>query len=118
MRKRVRIALAVLLVAIASVGVCQVSQPREPVYHGKPLSSWLKAYRINESIPVEAWKRQGQEADEVVRQLGSAALPSLLRMLRAKDSAWKTELLAWAKRQHYIHINHTPAEEHNYCRFP
>jgi HEAT repeat protein len=123
MRKRVQIALAVLLVAVGSVIVWQALQPGEPVYQGRPLSSWLTTYRtrltayrtrvqINESIPTEARIAQ-QKADEAVRDAGTNALPTLLRMLRAKDSALKVKLLDLAKRQRFIKIKYTPAEERN-----
>jgi len=42
MRKRVYIALAVLLVMLASVAAWQVLRERKPVYQGKWLSVWLK----------------------------------------------------------------------------
>jgi hypothetical protein len=41
MRKRVRIALAVLLVAGLGVPLWQVLREREPVYQGTRLSVWL-----------------------------------------------------------------------------
>jgi hypothetical protein len=44
MRKRVRIALAVLLVAVGGVIASQVCRQREPVYQDKPLSVWLQGY--------------------------------------------------------------------------
>jgi len=44
MRKRVKIALAVLLVAIAGVIAWQALRPRESVYQGKRLSLWLLRY--------------------------------------------------------------------------
>jgi hypothetical protein len=98
MRKRVHIALAVLLVILAGVIACQVLRLREPVYQGKPLSVWLIAYG----------------RDEAVRQAGTNALPTLLRMLRAKDSALKVKLMDLAQKQRFIHINYIPSDELNY----
>jgi HEAT repeat protein len=65
---------------------------------------------------VETWqvRAEQQKTDEVVRQAGTNALPTLLRMLRAKDSALKVRLIELAKRQHFFRIEYTPAQELNY----
>ena len=116
MRKLVYIALAILFAALVSVVDWQVLRLREPVYRGKRLSIWLNAYRIYGLAGVETWqvRVEQQEADEAVRQIGTNALPTLLRMLRANDSALKVKLMDLAARQHFIHINYTPADELNY----
>jgi HEAT repeat protein len=122
MRKRVQIALAVLLVFLAGVITWQGLRLREPVYQGKRLSSWLEAYRLHGVAGVETWqvRTEQQMADKAVRKAGTNALPTLLRMLRAKDSALKVELMELAQRQHVVRIKYTPAEELNYqasCAF-
>lgn len=121
MRKRVRIALAVLLIALVSVIIRQMLQTGEPVYQGKPLSSWLRGYGPfwqviigTSASPPLASDAQRQRVDEVVRQVGTNALPTLLRMLRAKDSALKVKLMDLARRQHIITIQHTPAGDLNH----
>jgi len=80
MRKRVHIALAVLLAALLAVVGWQVMRRQEPVYQGKPLSSWLIASATTGSPEAQ------EQANAAVRQVGTNALPTLLRMLRAKDS--------------------------------
>jgi HEAT repeat protein len=122
MRKRVHIALAVLLLALAGVSVWQGLSLRDLVYQGKRLSSWLQAYRLHGVAGVETWqvRTEQQMADEAVRKAGTNALPTLLRMLRAKDSALKVKLVGLAQRQHFVRIRYTPAEELNYqasCAF-
>jgi hypothetical protein len=122
MHKRVQIALVVLLVILAGVSVWQGLREREPLYEGKRLSSWLQAYRLCGLAGVETWqvRAEQQMADEAVRKAGTNALPTLLRMLRAKDSALKVKLMGLAQRQHFIRITYTPAEELNYqasCAF-
>jgi HEAT repeat protein len=114
MIKRVQITLAVLLVALVSGIAWQALRERQPVYQGKRLSSWLKVYRLGWMIHTTL------NADEAVRQVGTNALPTLLRMLRAKDSALKVKLMELAKRQHIIKIEYTTAQELNYraaCAF-
>ena len=74
------------------------------MYQGKPLSRWLNYRTALKPMPR---KIQEQEADDAVRQVGTNALSTLLRMLRAKESRWKTELMYWAQRQPIITIDYT-----------
>jgi hypothetical protein len=106
-RKRVYIALAVLLVVIAGVSAWQGLREREPVYQGKRLSVWLKAYQISGFVGIEA----REKANAAVRQAGTNAISTLLRMLRAKDWALKVKLMDLASRQHFIKIEYTPAQD-------
>jgi hypothetical protein len=103
MQKRGQFALAVLLVAIGGVIAWQILRGREhePVYRGKRLSLWLN-YRT---------ALKAQEAHDAVRQAGTNAIPTLLRMLRAKDSGLKVGLMNLVQRQRIITIDYTRAEE-------
>src|SRR5271165_6385675 len=89
-----RCAIAILvLLALGCFSTFIVSRPTEPAYQGKALRYWLKGYRVaaeewNESTP--------QKADEAVRHLGTNAIPTLLTMLRARDSASDVKLNALA----------------------
>jgi hypothetical protein len=100
MRKPVQIALAVLLVG-AGVIAWQVQPEREALYQGKGLSVWLKQYYDaleNPESPMtcgatyagtgggEASAKQAQAA---ILEIGTNALPVLLRMAEAHDSALK-----------------------------
>jgi hypothetical protein len=116
MRKRVQIALTVLLTMAAVVSAWLGLRQREPVYHGRRLSDWLTAYRLHGLAGVETWqvRVEQQEADEAVRHVGTNALPTLLRMLRAQDSALKVRFIGLAARQHLIQVNYIPAEEMHY----
>ena len=114
MRKRVRIALAVLLVAIVGVIAWQVLREREPVYQGKPLSVWLEGYTPDPKdhrplVEQPQWKH----ADAAVRALGTNAIPSLLRMLRARDTPLKLTLVRLARKQRLFKISQTSAGELN-----
>jgi hypothetical protein len=114
MGKRAYIVLAVLAVALVGVFVWRVRQPREPVYEGKPLSEWLKAYESPEYMyaryATDANRRAflgaaaRGKADEAVRHAGTNAIPTLLRLLRAKDSALKVKLTDLLHRQHFIKV--------------
>jgi HEAT repeat protein len=106
MPKRVQIALAVVLVALAGVMLWQVSPPREPVYEGKRLRRWLKAYATPGGP--EAF------ADEAVRQAGTNAIPRLLSLLRFEDSALKVKFMDLMRQQHIITIEFTTAAAWNW----
>ena len=111
--------LVIALVALAGVTTWQVVRTlreREPVYHGKRLSAWLEAYRMHGTAGVETWqvRLEQQEADEAVHHAGTNALPTLLRMLRARDSGLKAVAMHWAERNRLIKVKLAPAEELNY----
>jgi HEAT repeat protein len=109
MRKRHRIALAVLVVALVGVVVWQVlcSQEPEPFYHGKPLSAWLEQYYDaleNPESPMTGGptvtgvtadglggEESAKQAEAALRTIGTNALPVLLLMAKAHDSALKGE---------------------------
>jgi len=106
MRKRVQVALTFLLVATAGVIVWQGLGEREPVYQGKPLNIWLQLYITHGSI-IDV--RPHPEADEAVRQIGTNAIPSLLHMLRARDSKLKLALMRSSGKYRFIGIPVLPA---------
>jgi ankyrin repeat protein len=68
--------------------------PREPRYHGRSLSAWLAVLDDGEGGNAIVWDaksppaptKQQLEAAEAVRQMGTDAVPELLRMLQAEDS--------------------------------
>jgi hypothetical protein len=60
MRRRVYIALAVLLVMLAGVIAWQVLRLREPVYQGKRLSYWLEIL-VQEQSMTTASPSSGQD---------------------------------------------------------
>jgi HEAT repeat protein len=113
MGKRVKIALVVLAVALLGVIARQLAQPPdepEPVYQGKKLSEWMTAVPVYAGITGSGRNELAlRNAMAAVRQTGTNAIPTLLRMLRAKDSLWKVRLMALAQRQHLIKVQHTPA---------
>ncbi len=95
MRKRVSIALGAMLVAATGLIAWLSLGEREPVYQGKNLSSWLKL----------ADESGRQDAADALAQIGTNAVPLLVRKLQAKDSPIKKALIALADRQTLININ-------------
>ena len=107
MTKRVKIVLGILAVALVGMIVWQTTQPGEPVYQGKPLSGWLKAAATTGTQPA------CDKADEAVRQAGTNAIPTLLRLLRVKDSALWVQFMSLVQRKQSIKIEFTLAGDWN-----
>jgi HEAT repeat protein len=90
MRKRLAIAVAVLVFAALVATVWHSRPPPEPVYQGRPLSDWLDDYI--HAVPVgysayaaaEAAQRPARTA---VRTIGTNAIPFLLDMVRRPDDS-------------------------------
>jgi hypothetical protein len=94
--KRVRIAIVIVFVALIGAIGWQVVKPNEPepIYKGRTLTSWLKDWDAGPVTaltvgPSTLYSRDNPETAEAVRQMGTNAFPTLLRLLRAKDSALK-----------------------------
>src|SRR6185436_9207850 len=87
--------VAVIVVAIGAVVFWP--RPKEPEYQGKKLSEWLEICRYdrlpkygNPAVPEE----QLRVAVKAIRQIGTNALPWLMRWAFYKPSIWKTKSLA------------------------
>jgi hypothetical protein len=104
-RGRVLIALAAVAVLAVLAWTMLHTPAPEPVYNGKPLSYWLRGYgySYDTNLPSSA------QADAALREIGTNAVPTLLRMLRAHDSPLKTRFLKWAFRYRYFRINYPSA---------
>src|SRR5260370_1169344 len=103
MRKRSRIALALLFLAVIGGIAWLALRPSEPMYKGKRLSVWLENYDHGRSDP------GFQETGEAVRHIGTNAIPTLLRRVRAKDSLLTLRLIALAQKQHVFKVKFKPA---------
>ena len=100
MRKRVYIALAVLLVILAGVIAWQVMRLREPVYQGKRLSVWLEIL-IKERMTGD----YNDRGEQPIRHIGTNALPVLIEMLHAQDTRLKQLMVTWAEKQKLIRFH-------------
>ena len=137
--KRRILLLALLLCVLGLLGALAwvVFRPREPRYEGKPLSQWLEALSplpmatgpvkpanagpnlsmvnsIRSAVgPPSAEALAMTAADKALHHFGSNAIPFLVWMLRAKDSALKLKLVEAAQRQQLVKINFEPASRRN-----
>lgn len=77
-------------VALASLYVWKVwSGGRQPYYHGRSLSHWVKMYANGD-----------QSAGTAIREIGTNGIPALVRMLHAKDSAPRIALYRFLQWLH------------------
>src|SRR4051794_19152768 len=63
------------------------TKPKEPMYKGQPFSYWLS--RIDETGATLAKHANATECRDAIRAMGTNALSAIIRILNAKDSAFK-----------------------------
>ena len=83
--RRRNLILLTLLAFLGVVFLCLALRPREPTYRGKRLSTWLQSLHIGKWVEAE-------EAREAVKEMGTNALPTLIRMLGTRDPFLKRQL--------------------------
>jgi hypothetical protein len=113
MGKRGRILIVVAAIALLGVVVWTVfyapSRAPEPVYNGIPLGVWLDHVAFGPgNIPAF------NEGLVAIREIGTNAIPDLLRMLRAHDSPLKTKIMIWATWHRVPGIHYTDPQIDNY----
>ncbi len=107
--------LTVLLVVAALVGLFfAVMPPKEPSYKDKPLSYWLTQFKEEENGGADTNNPTSAECREAIQHIGTNAIPFLLRILRAKDSAVKVKLMDLAEKQSFINIPISSVDEQKY----
>ena len=87
-----RIFLGVLLLAVLVVVgllVSGVFRDREPEYGGKRLSEWVRKFW---APPYTNYSAQTAEAKDAIHQIGTNALPYLLKWVGYERPAWKAKL--------------------------
>jgi HEAT repeat protein len=100
-QRRKLLLLGAVALAAAGVGIVWTAlSHREPVYHGKSLTAWMdQMYRCQLSARTFPELAKAEEARTAIHEIGTNALPSLIRMVRARDSQFKKALLALAANQ-------------------
>ncbi len=114
MNKRLGIVIGLLLATILGLLVWRASGPREPVFEGRTLTSWLD-HHVASSAARPPYNSPGwKKADEALRKIGTNAIPTLLGMIRAKDlPPVVLKLLEVAGRHRWTRINYRYALSRN-----
>ncbi len=108
MRRRLATVIVVLLASILGVLAWYAyASAREPVLEGRALSSWLDHHvastAANPPYNSPGWKK----ADEALRQVGTNAIPTLLKMVRAKEKPhFFIKLFETARRRGWTQKNY------------
>src|SRR5712692_12000430 len=89
--------LAVLFVALAGCLVWMLSRPAEPVYQGKPLSAWINEYN---GRPGDT----NQAALVAIREMGTNAIPALLKIIKADDPPFQRMMSELNRKQSLVHF--------------
>jgi peptidoglycan/xylan/chitin deacetylase (PgdA/CDA1 family) len=90
-KKRVRIAIVILLVALLAWAGCFFMRLREPEYQEKKLSRWLREIETTAGTDSVIFSN----ATRAVRIIGTNAIPTLLTMLAADDPRWQVKTVDW-----------------------
>lgn len=106
MPKKRLIALAAL-VAAAVAALYWLRPLPEPVYQGRRLSKWLTVY---DTVSPTSPPFTSQDAAEAIRHMGTNAIPTLLRMIAAHDSALKIRVMEILRKQTFIKVSHVNAD--------
>ncbi len=97
MGKKRGILLAVLFVALAGGFVWVLSRPSEAAYQGKPLSAWLTEFNGN---PGDS----NQAAFVAFHDMGTNAIPALLKIIESDDSPFQGLILELNRMQSLVHF--------------
>lgn len=109
MTRRVRIISGILIVLVPGVFLWAIFWPHQQMYQGKSLRAWLE-----HSIAGGPMASADTNDVAAIRQFGASAVPTLLKMARAKDSPLKQSWIKLMRAQKVIpsHL-HTDEEYHS-----
>ncbi|MDB6016392.1 MAG: repeat protein [Pedosphaera sp.] len=120
-RKRKGIAIFFLLAIVVSVAGLYLARPRGPMYQGRSLRSWLAQLddgQHDNGLMWESWtevirRRTAKQnaAAEAIRQMGTNSLPYLVQALTSRDSDQKIKIMLLLKKQSWIKVDISTAEE-------
>jgi hypothetical protein len=84
---------SLVALAVLTVGLYSLTREREPRYQGKSLSAWLRAGGSWWGEAVD-----DRPAKAAVRNIGTNAIPSLLRMLRGTNSQFALKMASASQK--------------------
>lgn len=106
MRRQYWIFSGSLAVAFASLGLWSWLQPVEPTYHGRKLTAWLGSHSVWSGGSVIDLVPLEPPVEEALRQIGTNATPTLLKLMSRPDPPkWIDKLAELMERQDRIKID-------------
>jgi hypothetical protein len=103
-KQRNKILLLVILTLLGCALLYASFVPREPVYHGRSLSSWLNELS-------RSFDQGGGQSAEAIRSIGTNALPRIIIALRTRDTKTKVKLSELFRRLNLIKFPFSMAHE-------
>jgi HEAT repeat protein len=103
MKRTSWIIAAVSLLTIGVLAVVILRGRREPVCEGKRPSIWLR--ELEKEVQVDGRLSQTTQVAKAIQRIGANACPSLLAMLRSKDSPLKRRLVSLVHRQSFLRFD-------------
>src|SRR6478736_3856380 len=85
MSRRIGIVTGLLLAGVVGSLLWRACGPREPVFEGRALTSWLDHHVASSAASPPFGSPGWKKADEAIRRIGTNAIPTLLAMIRAKE---------------------------------
>jgi HEAT repeats len=79
--------------------------PDEPRYQNKTLTKWLEYYYINYGTGTQGYKELPPKEHEALDAIGARAIPTLLSMLKAKDSPTKNRVIQFWRKHGFFKID-------------
>ena len=109
---RVSIAVIVIVVAVMAALFVLALWPHEASYQGHSLSWWLEqSGTATKNNPFQSEDDPGTVA---IRKMGTNALPTLIQLIRSRDSSFKQLVMRWSARQSLIKFHFVPLEERRF----
>lgn len=107
MSKRFVMVTGLLLAGVVGFLVWRDPGPRDAVFEGRTLTSWLDHHvassAANPPYNSPGWKK----ADEAIRHIGTNGIPTLLTMIRAKDRPpFVLKLMETARRRGWMRVGY------------
>ena len=99
------IAVTVLVIAVVATLFVFALWPHEPSYQGHSLSWWLEQRGMG---------LKNDPGTLAIRQIGTNALPTLLRLIRTRDSPFKQFVMTWSAKQSMIKFHFIPEQEQRF----
>jgi hypothetical protein len=103
--KRRRIIFICLCLLCATIAAWLWLVPHEPTYRGEGLSYWLSTYDVT-----RVHRPDRVDAERAFREIGSNAVPTLLKLLRTRPSAFRLKLGVLVDRLPFISVHFTPPQ--------
>jgi hypothetical protein len=118
--KRLRLIAIVVVVQVLVGLVAYLTTPPEPSYQGRTLTEWLKIHaKYHEKSDPNYFNPDSREAAsaEAIQRIGTNGIPTLLRLIEAKDSPMKDRANLLLATQSFIRFRFQPADELRYLAF-